>query len=186
MIPIEVFFGAIVFIFMIIGIVRGFLRELGVTLAMMFLLFFLSRFEPSIDKGLNKAMTVGARFIDKANHGAFQAWLFIFIVGAAAFISYHGETLSFGGTPPRGSQGIILGAMTGLLNGYLIAGSIWYYMDKFDYPIKILGYTKEGLTKVAQDLVPFLPNTFLGREVLFGQSLLLFFTALLFLARVIR
>ena len=188
MTPIEVFFGAIVFIFMIIGIVRGFLRELGVTLALVFLLFFLSRFEGPIDRGLVKAMNLGGRLIGSENQKAFQAWLFIFLVGAAAFISYQGETLAFGGNPPHGSQGVILGAMTGLLNGYLVAGAIWHYMDKFDYPIRFLKFTRATLSPLAQELIPFLPNRFLGQEIdfLFGQSLLLLFTALLFLARVIR
>jgi len=183
---IEVFFGVIIFIFTVVGVIRGFLKELGVTLAMMFLLFFLSRFEAPIFRGLDKAMAVGARIIGKADHAVFQAWLLIFVVTAAAFLSYHGETLAYSGTAPRGGQGVILGAMIGMFNGYLIAGSVWYYMDRFDYPIKLFGFTKEGLSKLALDLIPLLPGNFLGREVLFGQSLLLFFTALLFLARVIR
>ena len=60
MAPIEVFFGAIVLIFALIGLVRGFLRELGVTTVMMFLLFFLSRFETQIDKGIVRVMGVNA------------------------------------------------------------------------------------------------------------------------------
>jgi hypothetical protein len=184
--PIEVFFGVIVFIFVIIGIVRGFLRELGVTLALMFLLFFLSRFEPSLDRGVTKVLDMGSRVIGAGNRNAFEVWIYIFVIGAAAFISYQGETLAFGGDSPRGSQGTILGAMTGLLNGYLIAGSIWYYMDKFNYPIQFLGFSRDRLSIVAQELISFLPNNFLGKEILFGQSLFLYFTALLFLARIIR
>lgn len=184
--PIEVFFGVIVFIFMIIGIVRGFLRELGVTLALMFLLFFLSRFQPSIDRGVGRVLDVGSRFIGGESRNAFEVWIYLFVIGAAAFISYEGETLAFGGSAPHGSQGTILGAMTGLLNGYLIAGSIWYYMDKFNYPIQFLGFNRENLSALALELIKFLPNNFLGKEILFGQSLFLYFTALLFLARIIR
>jgi len=184
--PIEVFFGVIVFIFMIIGIVRGFLRELGVTLALMFLLFFLSRFQPSIDKGVAKALDVGSRLVGGQSRNVLEAWLYVFVIGAAAFISYEGETLAFGGTPPHGGQGTVLGAIAGLLNGYLIAGSLWFYLDKFNYPLAFLGFSRDKLSAVALELIPFLPNTFLGRDVLFGQSLFLYFTALLFLARIIR
>jgi hypothetical protein len=99
--PIEVFFGAIVLIFTLIGLARGFLRELGVTTVMMFLLFFLSRFEPQLDKGMVKIMS--ANLVSAGDKDLWQCGLFLFVIAAAAFVSYQGETLSFGGQPPRRS-----------------------------------------------------------------------------------
>lgn len=184
MAPIEVFFGAIVLIFALIGVARGFLRELGVTTVLMFLLFFLSRFEPQLDKGMVKIMS--ANLLPAGEKELWQCVLFVFVIAAAAFVSYQGETLAFGGQAPRGAQAVVLGLVTGLLNGYLIAGSIWFYMHKFGYPIAFMGFSAATLSGFAQGLIDYLPLTFLGQPVLLGQSLLLYLSGLLIMARVIR
>lgn len=186
MVSIEVFFAIIVFIFSLIGLARGFLKELGVTAVIMFLLLFLSKFEPYLDRGMVKMLSMSTRISALQNHGLMQCWLYVFVLVGATFISYQGETLAYGGQPLRGAQGILLGWLTGLLNGYLVAGSLWFYMDKFNYPIAFLGFSADKLSPFARELVPFLPLAFLGQPVLFGQGLLLYLTGLLLLARVIR
>ena len=186
MAPIEVFFAAIVFVFALIGLARGFLRELGVTTVMMFLLFFLSQFEPYLHSGLLKAMNAGGSFFHVEDLNLVKCWLFTLMIVGAAFISYAGETLGFGGEPPHGPQGVLLGLLTGMLNGYLTAGSIWFYMDKFGYPITWLGFSADKLSDFASDLISFLPISFLGQPILLGQSLLLYLSVLLLIARVIR
>ena len=186
MVPIEVFFSALVFVFALIGLVRGFLRELGVTTIMMFLLFFLSRFEPELDRGLVRVMETGGRFMPEPNEDLISCGIFTFVIIGSAFVSYEGETLAFGGRLRSGTQAIVLGLLTGTLNGYLIAGSLWYYMNRFAYPFEFLGFSVENLSALAQKMIDFLPLPFLGRPVLFGQSLLLYLSALLLLARVIR
>lgn len=186
MASIEVFFGVIIFLFALIGLARGFLKELGVTMVVMFILFFFSMFEPQLNRGLTKVMTMGKRFLPVKNVELFKCWLYIFVIGATAFVSYQGETLAFGGQAPKGAQGILLGFLTGTLNGYLIIGSIWYYMHEFHYPIAFLGFSLDKLSKFASGAIQFLPISFLGRPILFGQSLLLYLSLALILARVIR
>lgn len=187
MAPIEVFFGVIVVIFAFIGFVRGFLRELGVTLVLMFLLFFLSRFEPQLTQGLTRIMTAGSRLArGGSSPELLECWLYIFVLVAATFVSYQGETLAFGGNLSFGGQGLLLGGLIGALNGYLLAGSVWYYMDRFGYPIAFLGFTAQGLSPLARAMLDFLPITFLGQPLILGQSLLLYLSGLLLLARVIR
>jgi len=80
----------------------------------------------------------------------------------------------------------VLGLLTGMLNGYLIGGSIWFYMNKFDYPIAFLGFSAEKLSGLAREVIGFLPTNFLGQPVLLGQSLLLYLSVLLIIARVVR
>ena len=63
--------------------------------------------------------------------------LFFLYVGtflAIVFASYAGRTLDFGGKPMRPPEGTILSLLVGLLNGYLVAGTIWYYANLFGYP----------------------------------------------------
>lgn len=186
MAPIEIVFGIIVFLFGLIGLARGFLRELGVTTLMMFLLFFLSRFEPVLDRGVARLMSTGSRFLPTQDKNLLQCWFFILVVVGGAFVSYQGETLAFGGQSPRGAQGIVLGLLVGVLNGYLVAGTIWFYMHKFNYPIAFLGFSGDKLSNLAREIIPFLPIQFLGQPVLLGQSLLLYLSGLLLVARVIR
>jgi hypothetical protein len=183
--PIEILFGVLVFVFALIGLVRGFLRELGVTLPLMFLLYFLTRFEPLLTTGLARAMNIGQRVVTMRTENELKAWIYLFIIIGSTFVAYEGETLAFAGQPLRGAQGFIMGLLTGTLNGYLVAGTIWFYLDRFGYPIGLLGLRPE-LSPVAQGMIRFLPITFLGGPVIFGQSLLLYLTGLLFLARVIR
>lgn len=186
MAPIEVFFGTIVFIFALIGLVRGFLKELGVTMVMMFLLFFLSTFEPYLSKSLVRMVAAGARYLPTQDQNFWQCVIFTVVIIATAFISYQGETLAFGGQPPKGGQGILLGSLTGLLNGYLIAGSLWFYMDKFSYPFKFLGFAPDKFSPLAREIIAYLPIRFLGQPIFLNQSLLLYLSVLLIIARVIR
>ena len=47
------------------------------------------------------------------------------------FISYEGVTLVF----PIKSTSWFLGLGIGLINGYLFAGSMWYYLQKAGWPL---------------------------------------------------
>lgn len=186
MAPIEVMFGALVLLFMLIGLGRGFLRELGVTTVMVFVLFLLNLMGPTLNKGLDRVLGAAAGEPQAARAALIECWIYVVVVIAAAVVSYQGETLAFAGQPPRGAQGAVLGLLIGLINGYLIVGSIWYYMDKFNYPIQWLGFSGTLLSSTAKAIIPLLPITLLGQPVLFGQGLLLYLAALLIVARVIR
>ena len=133
-----------------------------------------------------KVLSANSQFIPLDRKDEVQCWLFVSVIVAAAFVSYQGETLAFGGEPPRGSRGVLLGLLTGVLNGYLIAGAIWFYMDKLNYPIAVLGFSSDKLSQLAQGMIEFLPMGFLGQPILFGQSLLLYLSGLLIMGRVIR
>lgn len=189
MAPIEVFFGVIVFLFALIGLVRGFLRELGVTTVVMFVLFFLSQFEPYLDTGVDKVVESGlvSTMAQGSNSAdAIRFWIFALVLMGVAFVSYQGETLAFSGQAPRAGQAVLLGSLTGFLNGYLIAGSIWYYMDKYNYPVSWLGFSADGLSNLAKTIVNFLPLNFLGQPIFLGLNLLLFLSLFLIIARVLR
>jgi len=186
--PIEVYWIIIVLIFGLIGLVRGFLRELGVTTIMVFFLFFLDQFNKPVEKGLVMMSQQAGRFVPqiKSDNDAFLAGAYIVLLILVAFISYHGETLAFEGRPPRGGLGISLALMVGLINGYLIAGSIWYYLDKYNYPFAFMGFQADQLSDLAQKIIHYLPIPLLGQEILFGQSFLLYISLILLLGRVVR
>ncbi len=186
MAPIEVLFGAMVLLFALIGLVRGFLRELGVLLGLLIVLSILNQFEPHFDQGFVRAMDIGDGIVASQNQAGVQSWMYVGIIMVTAFVSYAGERLSFGGGRLSGAFGIGLGLLIGALNGYLIAGSIWYYLDKWDYAIASLAFSQEGLSEVARRILPYLPLNFLGQPFLLGISMLVYLTVLLLIARMIR
>jgi len=157
------------------------LKELGVTTVLLVLLFGLSRLEDRIPQVLTSAVGVVGLAVPEVSEPAGQAiWasFYILVIVFVTLISYHGETLAFEGKSLEGSKGILFGLSVGLLNGYLVSGSLWYFLDKYDYPIKLLQF-QEPLTDFAQSLVPLLPLTLL-------RPFLPFLVVLMILARVIR
>jgi hypothetical protein len=90
-----------------------------------------------------------------------------------AFISYQGETLTF---PGKGSNWFFsLG--TGLLNGYLLAGSIWYYLNAAGWPG---GLIHTPYTQFYQTIVKLLPPAVLPWQ------LLIFLVVFMMIMRVLK
>ncbi|NLD42081.1 MAG: hypothetical protein GX657_01160 [Chloroflexi bacterium] len=186
MAPIEVVFGIVVFVFALIGLGRGFLREMGATTVLVLVLFFLSRFDGYLDRGMLKGITLIDSTVTTEQARQVQCWVLLFIIVGVTFLSYHGETLAFPGHLNEGVQSVLLGLLGGTLNGYLVAGSIWYYMDKFGYPIRWLGFAPEQFSDAAHTAIQYLPLNFLGQPAVLGESLLLYLSVFLILVRVIR
>jgi len=193
LVPIEVYFFTAVFVFMLIALVRGFLKELGVTTVMVAALFLLLQFGNILEATVRKAMAMGMvqKVVPEPMQGdAIYAAVYTLFIIFAAYISYQGETLAFGGKAPKGGQGILLSALVGVVNGYLIAGSIWYYLDKYHYPFTFMRVNAEGLSGVAKGMLDYLPIPLLGQElmpgVVPGQTPLLYLMVILILLRVVR
>jgi hypothetical protein len=179
--PIELLFIALAVMLGVVGVARGFLRELGVTTLLVFTIFMLMQFETPLGKGLDVLIgivRVSALNGAQANLIRF-AFYFVVIVGVA-LISYIGETLSFGGTLPKGPLTTLLGLVAGLWNGYLIFGSIWYYMHVLHYPISMFGLFQGSLSPFAMRLVQLLPESFIPSGGFLGLA------AFLLIMRVIR
>lgn len=183
--PIEVLWITLLIIFGIIGYVRGFTKELGVTTMVLLAMFILSRFGEQMAKMIDKGLGfVGIGFIGTDNEALFKFNVYLLFLLFIVFISYEGETLAFAGTPPKGLIGRLLNLGAGLLNGYLIVGTIWYYQHIFDYPAQKWKLFTPPLSDFAQSLIPLLPLNVLpdGMEDLY----LLVLVIILMILRVIR
>ncbi len=179
--PLEVLWGVLLIIFALIGIIRGFLKELGVTTVLVVLLFGLSRIEDLLPRLVISAATnAGFAMPTTADTTGRMIWasFYILVIVFVGFVSYHGETLAFEGKPPKGLKGVFFALMIGLLNGYLIVGSLWYFLDRYGYPIKFLQFQRP-LTSLAKSLIPLLPLTLL-------RPFLPFLVVIMVMARVIR
>ncbi len=125
--PVEIVFLVVIAIFGVIGIVRGYQRELGVTTLLVAALAGVTLLEQFVGPRLNQAYGAIGGAGNEATTQAVLVTLFLFLI---VFIAYQGETLVY---PGGGSNGLI-SFLVGLVNGYLFAGTIWYYWNKAGWP----------------------------------------------------
>lgn len=177
MVPIEVVFFTVIAIFGLVGMVRGFLRELGVTLPLIVLLWAYSALGERLLRLIEGGVARVAGYSPPATTGdLLRCFFFLITLVFVTFISYQGETLAFGGTDPRGLQGWLLALLIGLVNGYLIAGTAWHYLAYYHYPVLV----QLPLTPLAQTMA----STVLPPIVL--RPLLPFLVFFLIILRIIR
>lgn len=177
----EILVLVVVIIFALVGAVRGYPKELGTTTGLLVALLVLSEWGEEIFSGLDSTMYgfLGLSFLASSYAPLWQVLFFLGFFVLMVFLAYHGETLAFRGSSPPGPLGTIMNMANGTVNGYLIAGSIWYYLYRFDYPIRIPGLFPPPLSEITQGLLPLLPVTLL-------QPHLLIFIAFLLLMRILR
>lgn len=120
--------GAI--IFAVIGYMRGLAKELISLAGIVLALFALFQFDNLLRGVLLENVPGQQRFV-------IQVFIFLGIV----FFAYQTRALSRRLNVPQGEgrdqlQTTVLGAIVGFVNGYLIFGSIWYFMDINNYPLQ--------------------------------------------------
>jgi hypothetical protein len=156
--PVELIFISIALMVALIGLARGYVKELGSTLIILVAIFILTFFEDQLT-GLLTALGASFGGDDEGSTAndlllsTFYSIIFIIIV----FGAYSGRTLNFAGTPAPPPQGTLISLLIGLLNGYLIAGTLWYYQHAYGYPIGQLVTFDNQLTDLATTLVEYLP-----------------------------
>ncbi len=127
--PVEVVFLVVIAIFGAVGLVRGYQRELGVTTMLLFTLFILEFLTdgPFGERINSFLMSAGMSATSLETMWALVAVGMILLV---TFISYQGLGLVY----PGSGKNAFVSLLVGLINGYLFAGSIWYYLANANYP----------------------------------------------------
>jgi hypothetical protein len=113
--------------FAIIGFLRGVNKEIISTSGIILGLFALFQFDQYIRGTLLANVSAAQVFI-------FQSVVFVLIV----FFAYQTRALGIGDEDGDGRDDIqasVLGAIIGGVNGYLIWGSLWYFLDINQYPL---------------------------------------------------
>ena len=180
MLPLEVVFFMLVAMWGLIGIVRGFSSEIGASIAIVLAMAVLRVFGPTTIGVVNKfagkltsyhipvAASVPAGtnpFCAATSPEQFTFYTVMF--AAIVFMGYQGETF---GLPIKLSRapGLIFGLFAGMLNGWLIAGNLWYFLDKCaNYSVPTLGIQNVGvLSQTAQTILKVLPMNLIGEPLL--------------------
>jgi len=181
MIPVEYLWITLIGVFGIVGMVRGLWKELGVTTILLLSLFALKFGWDKI--GAKVASVIPGKLPD----ATVEALYYIIPILVISYISYEGFTLKF---PIREMKGIakgLFGLPGGLLNGYLIIGTIWDVTNQAKYfgwkvPLGSAGQTiaiSDSLTHLNSTLVQFLPVTFVNEFVMLALGMILLLAILL-------
>ncbi len=180
MIPVEYFWGILFIFFGIIGATRGLWKELG-TSAILLLSLFALQFGWSLGEETIISLAQNLPFGD-APAETVEALYYSISILFVAFIGYEGVVLEFPMKKVKGVLKGILGFLGGLLNGYLVVGTIWDVVDSADYfglevmANNILTPISSLLTPTYEELAALLPLTLIGNEAVFlvlGMILLL-------------
>ncbi|MBN1666857.1 MAG: hypothetical protein JW862_07200 [Anaerolineales bacterium] len=179
MISLMVVFYMFLVIFAIIGGLRGWAKEMLVIFSVvlaLFLIFLLEKFEFFVvpfesiylDPG-GPAVFFETLAADTQSGLKTQFWIRTLIVITLVFFGYQTPGLSrFAAAVRREKvQDFILGVVFGLLNGYLVVGTIWSFMDSAQYPFSPLIVSPaagDPLGEAALRWIALLPPLWLGSE----------------------
>lgn len=179
MISINIVFWMLVILFALIGGMRGWAREILVTFAVILAVFVLSvleRFVPFIRETLPQN-SPGALF-----------WLRSIMLIGLVFFGYQTPNLpriaQTGRFARERLQDILLGFFIGAINGYLIWGTIWFYMAEANYPFAIVSPPDPAtaMGAAALRLIPMLaPNFLTTPGIYFAVAIAFVFVMVVFI-----
>lgn len=152
MMQLNLLFFLLVVVFGLVGYARGWTKEIISTAGIVLALFAIHNFDDVLRSMVNADPPAGQAVTQAviANRQSLF-WLQSALFAVVVFFAYQtralvGEDVRRGqGRPDRRDrdrdgqnddfQVRIMGFIFGLLNGYLIWGSLWYFMDKAGYPL---------------------------------------------------
>lgn len=161
-------FWLFVALFALVGAMRGWAREMLVSFAVILAMFMLAvaeRFVPFV----RDTLTGESRF-----------WMRAGLLGALVFFGYQTPNIPRLAQTNRfvreHLQDTLLGLFLGAVNGYLIFGSIWYFMHDAGYPFPYITAPSamDSLGQAALKLIPMLPPAWLGTPLIYFAAAIAF------------
>lgn len=187
MIALEAVFIGLVVLFGFIGLTRGWVREAIATAGILLGMFVLNALTVQVQGG--RRVFILVPFIHNLAAQGVPLERVEFVVslitfGVITFFGYYGPTMTRSlpgvrgilGRARVGCQEASLGFIVGIINGYLFAGNLWYFLHKAGYPLPPGMYSGQ-LSATAQKMVSYLPPNLLHGLTLYG----LFAVLLLFI-----
>lgn len=156
MVSLIAVFTLLIVIFTVIGGMRGWMKELLVTSAVVLGLFLNSILEMYVGsyRAALLLQSEGTQFLIRGG-----------LLALLAFFGYQTPKLPAleGRLARERLQDILLGLVLGGLNGYLFVGSVWYYLHQANYPTSMIIRPEEGseLAQRITDLMEMMPPTML-------------------------
>jgi uncharacterized membrane protein required for colicin V production len=160
-------FWLFVLLFGLIGVFRGWAKELLVTFSIILALAL---------NILLQSYVPGVNSLNPADQTLF--WIRVVIIVTLVFFGYQTVGMPrFASKAAREKlQDSLLGFVLGVLNGYLIIGAVWYYMAEAQYPFSYITApdlnTEMGQAALA--MIPFLSPHLLGVPAIYFAVMLAF------------
>ena len=148
MISLNVLFYIFIILFSLIGMIRGFRKEIVVTVAGILSLFIIELVLPKIFGSFD---------------GTKMPIINMLVLAGCAFFGY--QTPSFGRFAESGrfernsSLDFILGSLVGALNGYIFFSTAWFYLAKAGYPFSWIS-APDPSTGIGQAAINLLADAF--------------------------
>jgi uncharacterized membrane protein required for colicin V production len=163
MIGLDALFITFVILFAVIGALRGWAKETVVTFSVILALFIISVMESYVPFVMEL----------EAEPGPGIFWLRVGLIGALVFFGY--QTPNFPKLAASAKfvrdrfQDILLGFFLGALNGYLIWGSIWYYLNEYGYHFNVIAPPQTGTAtyELTQQIIPLLAPAWIGAPAIY-------------------
>ncbi len=170
--PVDVFFLILVAIWGAIGIVRDYHKELGVTLLVftgLFVIIFIEARWPTQVAGFLE-FVAGP---DPTKQAVVLTIITTSFLIFMTFIAYQGEVFRY----PGSTNNSFLSWLVGLLNGYLIAGSLWFDLARGNWPLDVV---QPPFSQLYNAIYPILP------PAIFKWPYLILLIVIMIILRVIR
>jgi hypothetical protein len=156
MMSLAVVFWMYVILFAVVGGLRGWAKEILVSFSVILALAFTALLEHYIPF---------IRDVLLAQQSSVLFWMRSIILIMLVFFGY--QTVNFqrfaGKLVREKLEHAILGIVIGALNGYLIAGTIWFYMSDAKYPFPTIASAPTGtIATIANNMLRFMPPRLLG------------------------
>ncbi|RPJ50240.1 MAG: hypothetical protein EHM21_05395 [Chloroflexi bacterium] len=171
MVSLVVLFWMFIILFASIGSMRGWARELLVTFSAILALFILTVLYSYVPFIRNLETTNPATLF----------WMRASLIISLAFFGYQTPNIPRLAQQNRFArdrlQDILLGIVLGALNGWLIVGSIWYFMDLAGYPLdRIIEQPQPGtdIYTLTQQMMPYMPPALLSSSAIYFAIALAF------------
>lgn len=168
MVALNVLFWSYVVLFAVIGAARGWAKELLVTASIILSLFIITLMETYFDP---------IRELTGANY----FWVRAVVVAILVFFGYETPSLRALAGPRFARerfQDVLLGMVLGAVNGYMVFGTLWYYMHDAGYPFPYFTRPGEGTPLAGAALEEFISRL---PPALLDPPWIYFATALAFL-----
>ncbi len=168
MVGLDAFFWILVFFFAVSGLMRGWAKEVLVTFACIvgiFIITVIQQFTPQLIQALS------------VNNAEALFWFRSVIISVMVFFGYQTPNLSRLAGSNRfvreRLQDALLGLFLGAVNGYMVVGTLWYFLNVANYPFSTV-ITPPAPDSSAAQLLQFLPPEWLGVPVIYFAVALAF------------
>jgi uncharacterized membrane protein required for colicin V production len=176
MLSLSFVFWMYIFLFAVVGAMRGWAKELLVACSVVLGIFVISVLEKFVP------------FVRDTVTGETRFWVRAGIVAILVFFGYQTPKLPRLAESARfirdTIQDSLLGLFLGAINGYLIFGTIWFYLNDANYPFPYITAPSAGdpFGEAALKLIPMLPPAWLGAPfIYFAVALSFVFVLVVFL-----